>query len=156
MIRALSCIRQSEPLPEAADVIVLDHIDRRRRRIQLEAVHGLSFLLDLPSVPDLRMGDMLVLEDGRYIEVVAAAERLCEIKAHSPLHLTQIAWHLGNRHIATEVRPTALRIKSDHVIEDMLRGLGAHLRLIEAPFQPESGAYTPMEGSSHQSGHHHG
>lgn len=149
MIRALAIVRAENGLLKTSDVVVLDHIDRRRRRLAVESVKGLAILLDLPHVPDIQAGDYLKLEDGRLIEVVAAAEHLCEIKAATAHHLMQLAWHLGNRHILTEIRAQALRIKADHLIEDMLRGLGARLRHIEAPFQPQSGAYAAPPAHHH-------
>jgi hypothetical protein len=82
-----------------------------------------------------------VLEDGRLIEVVAAPEPLVEIRGADPHHLVRIAWHLGNRHLPTQIVGKGLRIRRDHVIEDMVRGLGARVIAIEAPFDPEGGAY---------------
>jgi urease accessory protein len=89
----------------------------------------------------LRGGDALVLEDGRLVEVVAAAEPLVEIRGADPLHLVRVAWHLGNRHLPTQIMPKGLRIRRDHVIEAMVKGLGARIIEIEAPFDPEGGAY---------------
>ena len=82
-----------------------------------------------------------MLEDGRLIEVVAAAEPLIEIRGADPLHLVRVAWHLGNRHLPTQIMPKGLRIRRDHVIEAMVKGLGARIIEIEAPFDPEGGAY---------------
>lgn len=135
----------------AADSIVLDYDDRHRRRMAMTGTHGVSFLLDLPEATWLRSGDALVLEDGRLIEVVAAPEPLLEIRCADPLHLARVAWHLGNRHLPSQIMPKAIRIRRDHVIADMARGLGAQVREIEAPFDPEGGAYA--EGAA---GHHHG
>ena len=84
---------------------------------------------------------LLVLEDGRLIEVVAAAEPLVEIRGNDPHHLVRVAWHLGNRHLPTQIMAKALRIRRDHVIEAMVTGLGARVIEIEAPFDPEGGAY---------------
>jgi urease accessory protein len=89
----------------------------------------------------LRGGDALVLEDGRLVEVVAAPEPLLEIRGADPQHLVRVAWHLGNRHLPTQIMPKGLRIRRDHVIEAMVRGLGARVIEIEAPFDPEGGAY---------------
>lgn len=135
----------------ADDSIVLDYDDRHRRRMAMTGTHGVSFLLDLPEATWLRSGDALVLEDGRLIEVVAAPEPLLEIRCADPLHLARVAWHLGNRHLPSQIMPKAIRIRRDHVIADMARGLGAQVREIEAPFDPEGGAYAEGAG-----GHHHG
>ena len=87
----------------------------------MTGTRGLEFLLDLENAVALRGGDALVLEDGRLIEVVAAAEPLIEIRGADPLHLVRIAWHLGNRHLPTQIMPKGLRIRRDHVIEAMVR-----------------------------------
>ena len=107
----------------------------------MTGTRGLEFLLDLENAVALRGGDALVLEDGRLIEVVAAAEPLLEIRGADPLHLVRVAWHLGNRHLPTQIMPKGLRIRRDHVIEAMVKGLGARIIEIEAPFDPEGGAY---------------
>ena len=111
---------------------------------------GLSFLLDLPEATFLRHGDALMLEDGRLVEVLAAPEPLLEIRCNDPLHLARIAWHLGNRHLPTQLFPKYLRIRRDHVIADMATKLGAHVIEIEAPFDPEGGAYAG--GPAHAAG----
>jgi urease accessory protein len=133
---------------EPADTIVLDYDDRYRRRIAMTGVRGLSFLL---------AGDGLALEDGRIVEVVAAPEQLLEIRGADAAALTRIAWHLGNRHLPTELLKKSLRIRRDHVIEDMARRLGASVVEIEAPFNPEGGAYVaaaPVHGHDHGHDHH--
>jgi urease accessory protein len=127
---------------------VLDYGDRHRRRLAMKGNKGVAFLLDLPAPAELRGGDALVLEDGRLIEVVAAPEPLLEIRAADALHLARLAWHLGNRHVPVQVLPAALRVRRDHVIADMAAHLGAQVFDIEAPFDPEGGAYAA-------GGHHH-
>jgi urease accessory protein len=142
---------------EPADTIVLDYDDRYRRRIAIIGVRGLAFLLDLPEAVMLRAGDGLALEDGRIVEVVAAPEQLLEIRGADAAALTRIAWHLGNRHLPTELLKKSLRIRRDHVIEDMARRLGASVLEIEAPFNPEGGAYVaaaPVHGHDHGHDHH--
>jgi urease accessory protein len=144
---------------EPADTIVLDYDDRYRRRIAMTGVRGLAFLLDLPEAVMLRAGDGLALEDGRIVEVVAAPEQLLEIRGADAAALTRIAWHLGNRHLPTELLKKSLRIRRDHVIEDMARRLGASVLEIEAPFNPEGGAYVaaaPVHGHDHHGHDHHG
>jgi urease accessory protein len=123
----------------------------------MTGTRGLEFLLDLENAVALRGGDALVLEDGRLIEVVAAPEPLLEIKGSDPHHLIRVAWHLGNRHLPTQITARGLRIRRDHVIEDMVRGLGARVIEIEAPFDPEGGAYADglAHAASHGSGHDH-
>src|SRR5437667_7487601 len=141
MIRATQVRGQHRWTVAPADTVVLDFDDRHRRRIAMTGTHGLEFLLDLENAVALRGGDALVLEDGRLIEVVAAPEPLLEIRGQDPHHLVRVAWHLGNRHLPTQIMPKGLRIRRDHVIEAMVKGLGARVIEIEAPFDPEGGAY---------------
>ena len=172
MIRATKVLGQHHWTHAAADTVVLDFDDRHRRRMAMAGTRGLAFLLDLESAVALRGGDALVLEDGRLVEVVAAAEPLLEIRGSDPHHLIRVAWHLGNRHLATQIMPKGLRIRRDHVIEAMVQGLGARVIEIEAPFDPEGGAYASAHAhapeahahtghdhaahdhSSHDHGHH--
>ena len=86
-------------------------------------------------------GDALQLDDGRLLKVLAAPELVVEVRHQDPDQLARLAWHLGNRHLPTEIRNHFLHIRPDHVIEAMLHGLGAHLVKLWAPFQPERGAY---------------
>jgi urease accessory protein len=135
----------------AADTIVLEFDDRHRRRMSMVSTRGIDFLLDLPEAIALRGGDALALDDGRCIEIIAAPEPLIEVRCADAGQLIRVAWHLGNRHLPTQLMRNALRIRRDHVIEEMLRGLGATLIEIDAPFDPEGGAYG---GGGH--GHRHG
>jgi urease accessory protein len=159
MIRATKVLGQHRWTQSAADTVVLDFDDRHRRRMAMTGTRGLEFLLDLENAVALRGGDALVLEDGRLIEVVAAAEPLVEIRGADPLHLVRVAWHLGNRHLPTQIMPKGLRIRRDHVIEAMVKGLGARVIEIEAPFDPEGGAYAHAAhdhaAHDHGLGHHH-
>src|SRR5215831_4434311 len=159
MIRATQVRGQHRFAEAAADTVVLDFDDRHRRRMAMTGTRGFEFLLDLENAVALRGGDALVLEDGRLIEVVAAAEPLVEIRGADPLHLVRVAWHLGNRHLPTQIMPKGLRIRRDHVIEAMVKGLGARIIEIEAPFDPEGGAYAaPAHDHAHadHAHHHHG
>ncbi len=133
----------------ARDRVVLDAGDRNRRRIVLKAEKGTEFLLDFAKPVPLHDGDGLVLADGAIVLVSGAPEALIEISAHSALDTARLAWHLGNRHTDVQIVGAKLRIRRDHVLEDMLRGLGAHLTPLDAPFDPEQGA-------PHGHGQHHG
>src|SRR5258705_8965858 len=140
MIRATQ-VRSPHRWTEApADTVVLDFDDRHRRRMAMTGTRGLEFLLDLESAVALRGGDALVLDDNRLIEVVAAPEPLLEIRGQDPHHLVRLAWHLGNRHLPTQIMPKGLRIRRDHVIEAKGEGLGARVIEIEAPVEAEGGA----------------
>jgi len=154
MIRATEVRGQYGWTEAPADTVVLDFDDRHRRRMAMTGTRGLEFLLDLESAVALRGGDALVLEDGRLVEVVAAPEPLVEIRGADPQHLVRIAWHLGNRHLPTQVMGKGLRIRRDHVIEEMVKGLGARVIEIEAPFDPEGGAYAAAH-AAHDHGHGH-
>jgi urease accessory protein len=125
----------------AVDCIALDAHERHRRRVVLTGEKGTTFLLDLPRAAALHDGDGLLLDDGAIVRIAGRPEPLVEITATSAQELARIAWHIGNRHVDVQVAGGALRIRRDHVIEDMLRGLGARLTFVEAPFEPEAGAY---------------
>jgi urease accessory protein len=142
----------SWPAGESPDSLTLDYDARCRRRIRLTTDGGEDVLLDLPCAVAMADGDGLRLDDGRWLGVRAAPEALIEIRTANPVALTRIAWHLGNRHLPAEIREGAIRIRPDHVIEAMLRGLGGLVAGIEAPFQPEGGAYS---GQAQSHGHHH-
>jgi urease accessory protein len=141
MIRATQVRAQHRWTQAPADTVVLDFDGRHRRRMAMTGTRGLEFLLDLENATVLHGGDALVLDDNRLIEVVAAPELLVEIRGSDPHHLVRVAWHLGNRHLPTQIMPKGLRIRRDHVIEAMVKGLGARVIEIEAPFDPEGGAY---------------
>ncbi|MGQ0685296.1 urease accessory protein UreE [Bradyrhizobium sp.] len=154
MIRATEVLGQYRWAEAPADTVVLDFDDRHRRRMAMTGTRGLEFLLDLENAVALRGGDALVLEDGRLVEVVAAPEPLVEIRGADPQHLVRIAWHLGNRHLPTQIAGKGLRIRRDHVIEAMVKGLGARVIEIEAPFDPEGGAYAAAHGHTGHDHHH--
>lgn len=137
------------PAELAAGSLTLPFDARHRRRIRLMADHGEEVLIDLPKAVAMADGDGLQLEDGRWLRVQAAAELIVEVRHRDPDQFLRIAWHLGNRHLPTEIRDQVLRIRPDHVIEAMLRNLGADLRMLKGPFQPEGGAY-----GGHGDGHH--
>jgi urease accessory protein len=155
MIRATRVLPHHRWDQAAADTVVLGFDDRHRRRMAMIATRGLKFLLDLENAVVLRGGDALVLEDGRLIEVVAAPEPLAEIRGLDPQHLVRVAWHLGNRHLPTQIMAKGLRIRRDHVIEAMVKGLGARVIEIEAPFDPEGGAYAGGGHAAHDHHDHH-
>ena len=121
----------------------------------MTGVGGLEFLLDLPDAVMLRSGDALQLEDGRLVEVVAAPEPLAEVRAGDPATLARLAWHIGNRHLPVQIMAKSLRIRRDHVIADMLRGLGAKVIEIDAPFDPEGGAYASHVATQGHDHHDH-
>jgi urease accessory protein len=150
-VKRASSVRRAREWDEtlAVDRVVLDAGGRQRRRIVLNGEHGTTFLLDLEKPATLRDGDGLVLEDGAMVRVVGRPEPLLELAAHTPLQFVRLAWHLGNRHADVQVAGERLRIRRDHVLEDMAGRLGASVSPVEAPFDPES-------GPDHCRGHDHG
>ena len=156
MIRATHIHPAGKWSAEPADRIILDYDQRHRRRMAMTATGGLDFLLDLSEAVPLRDGDGLVLEDGRIIAVDAAPEPLAEIKASTPAELLRVAWHLGNRHLPTQLLGNCLRIRTDPVIEDMVDHLGASVTHIVAAFDPEAGAYVHGHHDHKDEGAHEG
>ena len=138
----------------ARDRVVLDANDRNRRRIVLAGERGTAFMLDFSAPVSLRDGDGLVLDDGSIVLVVGANEQLLEVAGPNAFETVRLAWHLGNRHTDVQIVGGALRIRYDHVLEDMLRGLGARVEGLAAPFDPEP-ASPPGHGHAHH-GHDHG
>ena len=141
MLRATEIRRKGAWHGKACDTVVLAFADRHRRRLAMTGQEGLAFLLDLPRATVLREGDGLVLEDDRLVTVTAAAEPLLQITCRDRNHLARVAWHLGNRHLPTQIIDDGLLVADDHVIAEMAKGLGANVQKIEAPFDPEGGAY---------------
>jgi urease accessory protein len=157
MLRATAVIRKAAVKPErVADTVTLDHEGRHRRRVALKGEGGLDFLLDLDKAAVLNDGDAVKLEDGRLVQVKAAAQPLIEIRAENPLRLMRIAWHIGNRHTPAEIAADAIYIEEDHVLAEMVRGQGGAATPVMRAFQPERGAYEHDCGHDHHGhGHHH-
>jgi urease accessory protein len=151
-MRRASTVRQAGHWDGSAaiDRVVLDAGERHRRRIVLTGERGTTLLLDLPHAVTLRHGDGLVLDDGTLVRVDGKPESLVEITAANLPELARFAWHLGNRHVDVQIVGDRLRIRRDHVLEAMLIGLRARLTEIEAPFEPESGAYASEHGHDHE------
>lgn len=131
------------------DSVVLSAEQRRVQTAQLVGVNGTSIALMLPKPVLLRSGDVLELDDGSLIDVVAEPEPLVEVRGNDLTHLARFAWHLGDRHVPVQVLTNRLRMRCDPALEALLKSLGARLTAIEAPFDPEGGAYAT------QSAHHH-
>ena len=150
MERSLTTVKRGSFEPSMViDRVTLDLEARRKRRQALTGAGGTRFLADLVAVPSLKDGDGFRLESGQVIEVRAAPEALMEITVTDPAALPRIAWHLGNRHLPVQFVAHGLRFRADHVIESMLQTLGAEVRPIQAPFDPEGGAYGHGQTHSH-------
>jgi urease accessory protein len=147
---------------------------RQKSRLHARLASGEEVALVLPRGEVLRGGDLVTASDGRVIEVIAAPEKVLHVECASATELTRAAYHLGNRHVPVQVGEGFLRIAEDHVLEEMLKGLGAKVRHMEAPFEPETGAYSSghrhdemghggkihefgehEQGHSHEHGHEH-
>jgi urease accessory protein len=141
------------------DQVLIDYDRRFRRRIVLTTLGGADVLIDLPQAVRLRDGDGLRLHNGGIVRVRAQPEPLMEIHAHDDNDLIRIAWHLGNRHLPVQLLGDRIRIRADHVIGEMVEGLGGHVETIDAPFDPEAGAYAATGGHHHHHDdddrHHH-
>lgn len=159
MLRAISVIVEADRRDD--DVrrnVTLARDARYRRRVAMKTDCGLEFLLDLPEATYLAHGSGLVLETGEIVGVVADAEPLLEIRADTPGQLMKIAWHIGNRHTAAEIAADAIYIQVDHVLAEMVRGLGGSVAQVSRPFEPEGGAYGhhgTLQSSHHHGGHSH-
>jgi len=134
----------------SSDSVTLNYDNRYRRRIVLKTDGGKDFLLDLAKTTELRSGDLIELEDGRFIEVKAASEKLMKATSNEPLLILKAAWHIGNRHLSCEIQMDNLILRFDHVILHMLENLGLTLEVINQPFNPEGGAYGDTRTTGHQ------
>lgn len=133
----------------AAEKLELPFESRCKSRLRTRLITGEECGLFLPRGTVMRGGDKLLASDGRVVEVVAASEALMEAVSGDPLLLAKAAYHLGNRHVAVHLLPGRLRFAADHVLGEMVRGLGLKLAEIEAAFEPESGAYGAHGGHGH-------
>lgn len=131
------------------DSVTLTYEDRFKRRVVLHTDLGIEFLLDLPTVTDLQHGDLLELENGALVEVIAAPEDLLEIRGADTRSLVRLTWHIGNRHLACMIEDDRLLVRPDHVIQHMIEHLGGRTSLVQEPFMPEGGAYGRGRTHSH-------
>ena len=162
MLQVAKLIPQGQGLAvvllKRAATVTLDWDLRQKSRFEATDSLGRSVGVFLPRGNVVRGGDVLVAEDGSLIRVQAAPQavlRITACTAHgSPFDLTRAAYHLGNRHVPIELRPDYLQIEPDHVLADMLRAMHLIVNPVDAPFEPESGAYASHGAHSH--GHSHG
>jgi len=154
MKRATDVVRAGRwAAAEKVDSVTLLFDDRYRRRLRMLGDNGLDFLLDLVEPVVLHGGDGLRLEEGGFVEVKAALEDLVEIRGRDAASFARLAWHLGNRHLPAQIDHDRILIRDDHVIVDMLKGLGAEVKKVRVPFDPEGGAYGQH---NHDPDHRHG
>ena len=140
-LRASSFARASFVIEKPWAIISLEAQDRHLRRKLLTLANGAEILVDLDKSVRLEDGDCLVLEDGRLVQIAALPEELMEVRGRDPLHLSQLAWHIGNRHLEAQIEVSRILIRPDHVIGRMLDGLGATVKTAHEKFAPVHGAY---------------
>lgn len=156
--RAVSVAPAGSASGAVAGRVLLAHDERhlRRRAVDLaegSSVPGGKVLVDLADSVTLAAGDRLVLEDGRQIEVGAAPEQLHAVRARDAAHLAELAWHIGERHLAAAMAADRILVLRDPAVRAMLEELGAAVTEVVEPFQPVRSAHS---GHSHEHGHHHG
>lgn len=157
MPRATSVInaahRHDRPV---ADTVILNSMQRNAQKITVTGTKGLDIEIDLHMPVRLRTDDLLLLDDGSLVEVVAAPEPLIEARAADVGALSRLAWHLGDRHIPVQILPNRVRARRGAAVETLLTSLGAKVTAIDAPFEPEGGAYALSQAHSHGAhGHMH-
>lgn len=163
MLRATALLRfadrADDPAHEAPfDSAVLARDQRHIRRKVIELAHGGKVLVDFPEPAVLEHRDVLVLDDGRHAEIIAAEEELYDIRGRDAVHLAELAWHIGNRHLSAQIEKDRILILRDHVIKAMLEGLGASVTDVQEIFSPLRGAYSGGHGHDHDvhdGGHGH-
>jgi urease accessory protein len=156
MPRATSVLRVAERRAgPVVDTLILPHAQRQAQKGFLFGIKGTCVELDFPETVRLRTDDALLLDTGGLVEVVAEPEPLIEVRAADLPSLARLAWHLGDRHVPVQIMERKLRLKRDESIEGLLQSLGAKVVAIEAPFEPEGGAYEVTAGGHHHHDHDH-
>lgn len=152
MLEAFKILKQENI--SATDSVVLSYEERKKSRHKTKTASGqeLGWFLDRGHV--LEHGEVLECSDGTLIEVFAAEESVSEVVSDNAFSLTRVAYHLGNRHVPLQVGEGYLRYQHDHVLDDMVRGLGLAVTFANKPFHPENGAYGHSSGG-HAHEHHH-
>jgi urease accessory protein len=154
MLRATAIVRKPAVKDDRiADTAWLDHRVRGSRGVAVKAHGGLDFTLDLERAGVLNDGDAVTLEDGRLVQVRAAAQRLLEVRAENPLRLLRFAWQLGQRHAAAELKADTIYVEHDPALAELARGQGCSVTEVTRPFQPERAEEHACEHHDH--GHHH-
>jgi len=141
MLRATTSLPANHGKGKPFDRMTLTHDQRRLRRKLLTLPKGEEVMVDFPDAVTLEHFGGLLLEDGRIVEIVAAPEPLFEVTGRGGEHLSQLAWHIGNRHMSAQIEKKRILVPRDHVAKTMLLGLGAEIRDVLEPFSPERGAY---------------
>jgi urease accessory protein len=148
MLEIRSRAKQTDAVPGGE--LELPFEQRQKTRFHAKLASGEAVAVVLPRGEVLRGGDLVSASDGRVIAIVAEPENLLHVECSSASELARVAYHLGNRHVAVQVGAGFLRIAADHVLENMLRQLGAKVSPISAPFEPEAGAYAGVREHGHE------
>jgi urease accessory protein len=157
MLRVVRVVSSAGPDARHVDSVILNSEQRRLQTGHFTGVKGTAIAAMLPEPVLLRNGDALELDDGSLVDVVIEPEPLVEIRGNDVTHLARLAWYLGDRHVPVQIFANRLRMRPDSPLETMLKGLGARLAAIEAPFDPEGGAYAHhAHGHEHDHDHPHG
>jgi urease accessory protein len=154
MRRVVRVLGAGASAAQPIDSVMLNADQRRVQAARLTGINGTEIGIMLPEAVTVRMGDLFELDGGDVVEVVVAPEALTEVRGNDLTHLARLAWHLGDRHVPVQIMSNRLRMRRDAALETMLGALGARLTPIEAPFDPEGGAYTAQVAHAHD--HHHG
>jgi urease accessory protein len=155
MLTASKILRSGAWSGTAWDIVVLAHDERHLRRKVLRLEHGDEVLVDLEAAVSLDQSDALVLDNGKLVEIIAGEEDLLEVLPQNAVHLSELCWHIGNRHLAAQIEEGRVLVLNDHVIKAMLEGLGAHVHIVTEPFHPTRGAYSGHGGAGQTHGHDH-
>jgi len=163
MLRVVRVVHSASSNARQIDSLILKPDQRRLQTGHFTGVNGTQIGAMLPEAVVLRNGDALELDDGSIVDVVIEPEPLIEVRGSDLTHLARLAWHVGDRHVPVQIFPNRLRMRPDGGLEEMLKKLGARLTSIEAPFDPEGGAYAHHVDHGHghddahdHHGHHHG
>lgn len=160
MRRVVRVLGAGASTAQPIDSVMLNADQRRIQTARFTGMTGIEIGIMLPEPVMVRMGDLFELDGGDVVEVVVAPEPLTEVRGNDLTHLARLAWHLGDRHVPVQILANRLRMRRDAALEAMLGALGARLTPIEAPFDPEGGAYTAQIAHGHdhhEHGHdHHG
>ncbi|WP_201566781.1 urease accessory protein UreE [Psychrobacter immobilis] len=141
---------------QAENFLYLDFDTRQRSRFKADTQHQEAIGVDLPRTETIKNGSVLADNQGNLIQIMAAKQALIEVTTDNSFDLMKGAYHLGNRHVPLMLTPNALYFEPDHVLEAMLHQLGLHTQTVQAPFEPETGAYKGNQGGhSHSHGHPH-
>ena len=140
-LRASRFVRAHYLMETPWETIVMDADARHLRRKLIVLQHGDEVMVDLEKTTTFEDRDCLILDDGRLVQIIASDEELLEVTAPDAMHLTKLAWHIGNRHLAAQIELTRILIRHDHVIAKMLEQLGAEVKIVRETFKPEHGAY---------------